>query len=140
MRRSRGALEEEALTAVRAAGRPVSVAEVITGLEDPPAYTTVMTTLARLWSKGVLTREAQGRGYVYAPAAPPADTSAALAARSMRRLLDNEGRRTDVLARFVAELDPADEQHLREVLGEPVITRPPAPTEAPSASVQRPST
>jgi len=111
-------LEEEALATVRAAGRPVSVAEVITGLEDPPAYTTVMTTLARLWSKGVLTREAQGRGYVYAPAAPPEDTPAALAARSMRRLLDNEGRRSDVLARFVAELDPVDEQYLRTMLSQ----------------------
>lgn len=118
MRRSRGALEEEALIAVRAAGHPVSVAEVITGLDDSPAYTTVMTTLARLWSKGVLTREAQGRGYVYAPAAPPEDTSAAQAARSMRRLLDTEGRRSDVLARFVAELDPADEQYLRTMLSQ----------------------
>jgi len=116
-------LEEEALTAVRAAGHPVSVTEVVALLEQAPAYTTVMTTLARLWTKGALTREAQGRGYVYAAAMTPQETAAARAARSMHRLLDAEGRRADVLARFVAELDPTDEQHLRAVL-EQVPTSP----------------
>lgn len=116
MRRTRGALEAEALAAVHAAGRPVSVAEVVELLEQAPAYTTVMTTLARLWTKGALTRRAQGRGFVYSPTASLEDTTAAQAARSMRRLLDTEGRREDVLARFVAELDPADEQYLRAVL------------------------
>ncbi|NIZ89668.1 BlaI/MecI/CopY family transcriptional regulator [Kineococcus rubinsiae] len=117
MRRRRGALEEEVLAAVHAAERPVSVAEVAALLDGGPAHTTVMTTLARLWTKGALTRETQGRGHVYAPAASREGTTAAQTARSMRRLLDAEGRRGDVLARFVAELDPADEDYLRSVLG-----------------------
>lgn len=31
------------------------------------AYTTVMTTMDRLWKKGVLRRERQGKAYLYAP-------------------------------------------------------------------------
>ncbi|MEZ0165393.1 BlaI/MecI/CopY family transcriptional regulator [Kineococcus sp. LSe6-4] len=118
-RRSRGLLEEQTLAVVRAAAGPVSVADVVELLEGAPAYTTVMTTLARLCTKGVLVREPRGRGFAYAPATSPEETPAARTARSMRRLLDAEGRRTDVLARFVAELDPADEEYLLSVLRRP---------------------
>ena len=116
VRRSRGALEDAVLTVVQTADRPLSVADVVDRLDDDPAYTTVMTTLTRLWSKGALLREPAGRGYTYAPAAAPDELVSARAARSMRRLLDGEGRRTDILARFVSELDPDDEQFLLEVL------------------------
>ena len=70
------------------------------------AYTTVMTTLARLQAKGALTRELSGRAYVYAVAGDPAQLEASLAAHRMRRLLDAGGDRAGVLARFVADLEP----------------------------------
>jgi predicted transcriptional regulator len=37
------------------------------GLERSPAYTTVMTTLDRLFKKGMLERRVAGRGYSYWP-------------------------------------------------------------------------
>ena len=46
-----------------------SVTDVLVVLEEGRdiAYTTVMTTVARLFDKGLLTREREGRKYVYAP-------------------------------------------------------------------------
>ncbi len=61
-RRARGSLEHEVLDAVTGAARPVTVAEVVTALAEPTAYTTAMTTLARLQDKGALVRERRGRG------------------------------------------------------------------------------
>ena len=45
----------------------VLVRDVHTALERtrPIAYTTVMTTMDRLWKKGVLQRESQGKAYAY---------------------------------------------------------------------------
>jgi len=107
-RRARGSLEHEVLAAVSAAARPVTVAEVVAALGGPTAYTTVMTTLARLREKGALIRERRGRAFVYAPAAAAELVAAARTARQMRRLLEGQGTRADVLARFVAELDADD--------------------------------
>lgn len=116
-RRPRGSLEREVLTAVAAGQGPQTVAEVSAAVTGATAYTTVMTTLGRLYEKGALRRERQGRGFVYSLATTPQSVNAALAARQMHRLLAGEGRREDVLARFVAELDPGDEQLLLELLG-----------------------
>jgi predicted transcriptional regulator len=45
----------------------VSDALAVLQLEREIAYTTVMTTVGRLFDKGLLTREREGRRYVYAP-------------------------------------------------------------------------
>lgn len=37
------------------------------GPDSTPAYTTVMTVLTRLTDKGLLTRERDGRNYIYRP-------------------------------------------------------------------------
>ena len=44
-----------------------SVHEVVRALERPLAYTTVMTTLDRLYKKGLLTRRKEERAFVYSP-------------------------------------------------------------------------
>lgn len=44
-----------------------SVADVQNALERPSAYTTVMTTVARLHKKGLLSRHRDGRRYLYQP-------------------------------------------------------------------------
>ncbi len=114
--RPRGALEQEVLACLAAAGRPLTVAEVLADLGDDLAYTTVMTTLSRLHAKGALAREPSGRAFAYSPAADPASMEASVTARRMSRLLDSGQNRADVLARFVADLAPADEQMLTELL------------------------
>ncbi|HET7474997.1 MAG TPA: BlaI/MecI/CopY family transcriptional regulator [Dermatophilaceae bacterium] len=120
--RGRGELEREVLACVAAAGSPMSANEVLVELGDGLAYTTVMTTLARLEGKGVLRRSLSGRAYVYAVAGDPGQVEASLAAHRMRRVLDSRdsrGDRAGVLARFVADLTADDERVLRELLAEP---------------------
>ncbi len=85
-----------------AASAPVSANDVLAELGGALAYTTVMTTLARLETKGVLTRALLGRAYVYSLAGDPEQVEASMAAHRMRRVLDSRGDRAGVLARFVA--------------------------------------
>lgn len=116
--RGRGELEREVLAAVAAAPEPVSANEVLRELGADLAYTTVMTTLARLESKGVLTRHLAGRAYRYALAGDPSDVDASLAAHRMRKVLESRPDRAGVLARFVADLSDEDEQTLVALLSQ----------------------
>ncbi len=116
--RGRGELEREVLASVAAAPGPVTANDVLADLGGGLAYTTVMTTLARLESKGVLARSMPGRAYAYSLVGDPGQVEEALAAHRMRRVLDSRGDRASVLARFVAELSAEDEQTLRALLGD----------------------
>jgi predicted transcriptional regulator len=111
--RRRGGLEQEVLACLAAGGRPLTVAEVQAELGGELAYTTVLTSLSRLHAKGALSREPAGRGYAYGL---PADADASVTARRMTRLLDSREDRAGVLARFVADLTPEDEQLLTRLL------------------------
>ena len=113
--RRRGGLEQEVLACLAVADRPLTVAEVLAELGGDLAYTTVLTALSRLHTKGALIREPAGRGYAYTL---PADPVAAVTARRMSRLLDSREDRAGVLARFVADLTPEDERLLSELLAE----------------------
>src|SRR6478609_2282337 len=111
-----GHLESAVLCVVAGATRPVTVAQVQGQLPGSPAYTTVMSTLARLAEKGALTRSLDGRAYRYELAAPAGSIDDAVTARQMRRLMSQAGHRDAVLARFVAELDPDEERLLTDLL------------------------
>ena len=111
VRRDRGALENEVL-AVLAAGGPLTPRQVLERLDASLAYTTVMTTLARLHDKGAATRESTGRTFTYALA-----DGSTVQARAMRRTLDAAPNREQVLARFLDELEPSDVPVLRRLLG-----------------------
>jgi predicted transcriptional regulator len=111
-RRPSGGLEQDVLAVLAAAGAPLTPAEVQAELPDGLAYTTVMTSLARLHEKGAVTRERHGRAYAYRWAADQASVTA----RQMRRLLDRDEDRSAVLARFVAELGFDDGRLLGELL------------------------
>ncbi|ETK37471.1 BlaI/MecI/CopY family transcriptional regulator [Microbispora sp. ATCC PTA-5024] len=113
-KRSPGMLEDEVLAALWAAAGPMSPADVQAELGGSLAYTTVMTTLARLHRKGLATRERAGRGFVYAPAVG----EAAHTADAMRDLLARRSNRAAVLAEFVSRLSPDDEQVLQRLLRE----------------------
>src|SRR3954468_12931162 len=114
--RRRGALEQEVLACLAAAGRSLTVAEALAELGGDLAYTTVLTALSRLHGKGAVSREPAGRGYAYSLPADPAAVGTAVTARRMSRLLDSREDRAGVLARFVADLSPEDERLLAELL------------------------
>lgn len=115
MRREPGRLEGAVVDAL-AAGGTMTVAQVREVLGDRLAHTTVMTALGRLADKGLVTRTRRGRGYVYALVAPVDELPALRAAVRMRRELDNNQARAQVLANFVAGLGPDDEAVLLELL------------------------
>jgi predicted transcriptional regulator len=109
--RARGGLEQEILAALGAAGEPMTPAQVRDALDGSLAYTTVMTVLSRLHSKGIVTRRKSGRAYAYAAVGDPE-----LAARQMRQLLDARADRAAVLTSFLGALSNDDERILRDLL------------------------
>jgi predicted transcriptional regulator len=111
-RRPAGELETAVVAALRDAGVPLTPGRVRSELGFGLARTTVATTLARLHEKGVVSRERQGRAYAYLPV----QDAPGLTARRMHTELDRDADRETVLARFVAQLSPGDEQLLRRLL------------------------
>jgi predicted transcriptional regulator len=77
------------------------------------AYSTIVTVLSRLYARGVVGRFPSGRAYAYWARTDQSQ----LAARRMRRLLEAEDNRRQVLASFVSDLSPGDEDVLRQLLG-----------------------
>lgn len=123
-RREPGALERDILACLAAHDEPMTPSEVQSEVPGRLAYTTVMTTLARMHGKRALTRELRGRGYVYA-LRDSADTArASMTAFHMQRLLDSESDRAGVLTQFVANLEAADEQMLQQLLHDAERPRP----------------
>jgi predicted transcriptional regulator len=111
-RREAGELESEVLAALWASSAPMTPAEVLAQMHGALAYTTVMTTLARLFEKGLVDRRSAGRGYAYSPKVREAE----LAGRRIRALLDRGHDRAAVLQGFLSELSPDEERVLRHLL------------------------
>jgi predicted transcriptional regulator len=116
--REPGALEREILACLAAHDEPMTAGQVQADLAGDLAYTTVMTTLARMHAKRALSRELHGRAYAYSLSSGPGGARASMAAFHMQRLLDAEDDRAGVLAQFVAHLDPEDEGLLQRLLAE----------------------
>jgi predicted transcriptional regulator len=115
-RRESGQLEHAVLTVLWAGQVAMTPAQTQRGLRDQGldlAYTSVATTLTRLYAKGLVERAAQGRTYAYTPSGQAARDAAA----RMRALLGGGRARAVVLSHFVAGLDPDDEATLLELLG-----------------------
>lgn len=110
-RRERGELGNEVLAALGAADGPLTPAQVQAELGGDLAYTTVMTTLARLHEKGMVARERAGRAYAYSLV-----DMASVTARRMRQVLDSGDDREVVLARFLDELGPDERPVLARLL------------------------
>jgi predicted transcriptional regulator len=111
-RREAGALASETLALLWAAEEPQTPAQVLEQLPGDLAYTTVATILSRLVAKGLVQRVPRGRAWAYRPA----EDRSGYTATQMRRLLEQEADVGAVLARFVDDLDPAEEQVLRALL------------------------
>jgi predicted transcriptional regulator len=94
----------------------LSPSEVHSALQTarPLAYTTVMTVLVRLWTKGRLERQADGRAYVYRPLA----TREQHAAVQMHEVLETAGNQPRALSFFIESLTPAERTQLRRLLNE----------------------
>jgi predicted transcriptional regulator len=85
-----GSLEREVMTVVWNAGE-INVREVCERLGTPVAYTTVMTTMDRLFKKRLLSRRKVGRAFVYAAAASRDEMEGAVATELVQSLLQRHG-------------------------------------------------
>ncbi|QEU90860.1 BlaI/MecI/CopY family transcriptional regulator [Streptomyces kanamyceticus] len=111
-RRPAGELETAVMAALWAAETPLTPGRLQSELGFGLARTTVATIVSRLHEKGLVRRERQGRGYAYAPV----QDAPGLTAQRMHTELDRDTDRETVLARFVAQLAPGDEEVLRRLL------------------------
>ena len=95
-----------------AAETPLTAAQVQQALPDSLAYTTVLTILSRLYTKGQLTRERAGPAFAYRPLV----SEDAVAARQFSELLRDGTDRRAVLRGFVQAISDADAAVLKELL------------------------
>ncbi len=84
-----GRLEREVMDVVWA-GRDRTVRDVQARLPRRAAYTTVMTTLDRLFKKGFVVRRLEGRAFVYTAARTHAELSATLTGGLLRDVLSKD--------------------------------------------------
>jgi predicted transcriptional regulator len=85
-----GSLEREVMAVVWSAG-DINVREVCERLGTAVAYTTVMTTMDRLFKKRLLSRRKVGRAFVYAAAASRDEMEGAVATELVQSLLQRHG-------------------------------------------------
>ena len=101
------------MTYLWATAERATPSEVHQAVAPELAYTTVMTVLARLWKKDLLTRERLGRAFAYRAA----ELEATHRADQMRSTLNDARDSTAVLSSFVESLNADDVSALRQILG-----------------------
>lgn len=91
-----GRREREVLSVLRGSGS-ATVQQVADRLSSTLAYTTVMTTLDRLFRKGLLQREKQNRAFLYSAALSARDLEGQRAAHLIRRFFSESDVQPEVL-------------------------------------------
>lgn len=111
-----GELEAVVMERLWASSAPVTVRDIQGELAParPLAYTTVMTVMDHLFSKGYVTREKQGKAYRYSPAYSRDEHAAAL----LKQALASSSDRGAALVRFIGDLAPEEVAQLRAALGD----------------------
>jgi predicted transcriptional regulator len=84
-----GPLEQQLLSALWTRGS-ATVRELLTAGDLKLAYTTVMTTLDRLYKKQLLDRTADGRAFRYSPRYTQQELEKAAVGETIRQLLSSE--------------------------------------------------
>lgn len=106
-----GSLEREVMEIVWAGGSHV-VRDVQERLSRPVAYTTVMTTLDRLFKKGFVLRTRQGRAFVYRAAQTRDQVEAAVAAGVLSGLMSSgNGAALPILSNLVDAVGGEEHGH-----------------------------
>jgi BlaI family penicillinase repressor len=109
-----GPLEQRMLDELWARGS-ATVRELVEEDCEGLAYTTVMTTLDRLFKKGLLTRAEEGRAFRYAPRFSREELHREAAGHALRALLDASPASSLPLSFLVEILSERDEQLLDDL-------------------------
>ncbi len=110
-----GRLEQQVMDDLWGRGRPASVRDVREALGAALAYTTLMTTLDRLYKKGLLERTKDGRAFVYTPRVSRDQLQRGLLTRALDGLL---GRGTEAARPVLSTLVETVGRHDRQLLDE----------------------
>ena len=116
-----GPLEQRLLDTLWTRGS-ATVREFLDDGHHDLAYTTVMTTLDRLYKKNVLTREAEGRAFRYAPRFSREELQRQVAGEAFRQLLDTSPAASLPLSYLLEILSERDAQLLDD-LGRMIETK-----------------
>jgi len=108
-----GPLERQLLQSLWGRGN-ATVRELLEDRQITQAYTTVMTTLDRLYKKGLLDRVAEGRAFRYTPRQTPDELRRVAAVEGIRQLLGS----ADSSALPLSYLVEAVSEHDAELLDE----------------------
>lgn len=111
-----GELEREVMTAVWR-DKEVSVHAVCRVLGASKAYTTVMTTLDRLFKKGLLKRRKDGRAFLYSPCVTHEEFEQGFAADILEGLFNRAGRGTAPLLSCIVDAVSERDRELLDELG-----------------------
>jgi predicted transcriptional regulator len=97
-------------------GSDVCVRDVQAALARPAAYTTVMTTLDRLYKKGFVTRRRDGRAFVYSATLTRQEIEATMTAGLLKGLLSDDARAArPLLSHLVDAMGERNDQLLDEL-------------------------
>lgn len=110
-----GPLERRVLDWLWARGSPASVRDLQSEFPTT-AYTTLLTTLDRLYRKGLLQRAKTGRAFQYRPSCTRDELASRLARQSIERLIGSRaGLWRPVLSTLVESVSERDETVLDEL-------------------------
>src|SRR5271156_1113857 len=109
-----GPFEQQLLQKLWAQGS-ATVRELLADGKIHQAYTTVMTTVDRLYKKGLLDRVAEGRAFRYTPRHTPEELQRSTALESIRQLLGSGDASSLPLSYLVEALSTHDAQLLDEL-------------------------
>ncbi len=111
---SLGSLERAVMQLVWT-GREISVRDAFEKFGENVAYTTLMTTMDRLYKKGLLTRRKAGRAFMYSAAASRTEIEGAVATELVQSLLKRDGEPLPVLSSLVDAVSDRDRALLTEL-------------------------
>ena len=109
-----GPFEQQVLQKLWSQGS-ATVREVLADGKIHRAYTTVMTTMDRLYKKGLLDRVAEGRAFRYTPRQTPEELQRVTALESIQHLLGSGRASSLPLSYLVEALSSHDAQLLDEL-------------------------
>jgi len=92
-----------------------TVREIVDNGKMTQAYTTVMTTMDRLYKKGLLDRVVEGRAFRYSPRQTPEELRRGAVVEGIRQLLGSSDNSTLPLSYLVEALSEHDAQLLDEL-------------------------
>ncbi len=115
LERGLGRREQEIMKVLWMRGS-ASVIEVAQSLSTALAYTTVMTTLDRLFKKGLLQREKRNRAFIYSASMTSTEVERQRAAGLVRRLFADSRERPEILLSCLVDaVDQYDPKMLDEL-------------------------